>query len=74
MLICVNYVIYNNGIRRFKTKAGFFAVTNSMFDYPVSWLMLTYILELFVVTFKSRYHLDIHNTNFRSFEITAIII
>jgi hypothetical protein len=28
--------IYNNGIRRFKTKAEVFAVTKTMFDYPVS--------------------------------------
>jgi len=47
MLICVNYVIYNTGIRRFKSKAEVLAVTKTMFDYPVSWHMLSCILEFF---------------------------
>jgi hypothetical protein len=74
MPICVNYVTFNTGIRRFKSKTEVFAVTKTMLDCPLSWHMFTYKLELFVVTFKSRYHLNIHNTNFRSFEITATFI
>jgi hypothetical protein len=74
MLICVNCVIFNTGIRHFISKTEVFSITKTMFDHSLPWHMLRYTLELFVVTFKSRYHLNIHNTNFRSFEITAIFI
>ena len=50
MLIYLNYVIVNTGIRRFKSKTEVFAGTKTMVGYSVSWHMLTYRLELFVVT------------------------
>jgi hypothetical protein len=37
-------------------------------------LAYAYTLYLFVVMFKSRYRLNMDNTNFRSFEITAVLI